>query len=480
MGAMAYPLEPGPEQMRAMGEAALGYLIEFVQSQDEAAASDVEGALEAARSVRTAPPAGPGSFDQLMDTVDLIAANSYNTTGPGFLPFIPGGGLYASALGDFLATGINRFVNMWGQAPVGAQIENNVIRWLCDLFGYGDDARGILTSGGSMANLSALVAARKAKLPEDFLSGTLYVSEQVHASNAKAAAIAGFPSANVRSVACTPELRMDVDALREMLAADRAAGRTPFLVVASAGTTNTGAIDPIARIADVATEQDLWLHVDAAYGGFFQLTERGRTAFAGIERADSITLDPHKGMFLPYGTGSLVVRDGALLREAHFVGAAYLQDFPPEDELPNFTEYSPELSRDFRGLRVWFPLVLHGVDAFREALDEKLDLARYLYEELSTIPELELPWEPELTVVPVPTARRFGRGRPPPARPDQRLQARGALEHGRGGPVHDPGVHPVAPDASRSHRGVCADRAPRRRRRVGALTAISGPSAFEV
>jgi aromatic-L-amino-acid decarboxylase len=400
MVAMPYPLEPGPEQMRAMGEAALGYLVEFVQSQDEAAASDVEGAIEAARSVRGAPPGGPGSFDQLMDTVDLIAANSYNTTGPGFLPFIPGGGLYASALGDFLATGINRFVNMWGQAPVGAQIEHNVVRWLCDLFGYGDDARGILTSGGSMANLSALVAARKAKLPEDFLSGTIYVSEQVHASNAKAASIAGFPSANVRSVACTPELRMDVDALLEMLATDRAAGRTPFFVIASAGTTNTGAIDPIAAIADVAAEHDLWLHVDAAYGGFFQLTDRGRAAFAGIERADSITLDPHKGMFLPYGTGSLVVREGARLREAHFVGAAYLQDFPPEDELPNFTEYSPELSRDFRGLRVWFPLVLHGVDAFREALDEKLDLARYLYEELSTIPELELPWEPELTVVP--------------------------------------------------------------------------------
>jgi aromatic-L-amino-acid decarboxylase len=400
MGPMPYPLEPGPEQMRAMGETALGYLVEFVQSQDEAAASDVEGAIEAAHSVRGAPPDGPGSFDQLMDTVDLIAANSYNTTGPGFLPFIPGGGLYASALGDFLATGINRFVNMWGQAPVGAQIEQNVVRWLCELFGYGDEARGILTSGGSMANLSALVAARKTKLPEDFLSGTLYVSEQVHASNAKAAAIAGFPSANVRSVPCTPELRMDVDALRERLESDRAAGRTPFFVVASAGTTNTGAIDPISAIADVAAEQDLWLHVDAAYGGFFQLTERGRRAFAGIERADSITLDPHKGMFLPYGTGSLVVRDGARLREAHFVGAAYLQDFPPEDELPNFTEYSPELSRDFRGLRVWFPLVLHGVDAFREALDEKLDLARYLYEELSTIPELELPWEPELTVVP--------------------------------------------------------------------------------
>ena len=218
------------------------------------------------------------------------------------------------------------------------------------------------------------------------------------------------------------------------------------------------------QIADVAAEQDLWLHVDAAYGGFFQLTERGRAAFAGIERADSITLDPHKGMFLPYGTGSLVVRDGARLREAHFVGAAYLQDFPPEDELPNFTEYSPELSRDFRGLRVWFPLVLHGVDAFRAALDEKLDLARYLYEELSTIPELELPWEPELTVVPF-------RLRDGSAEADRRLldlinaSKRVVLSSTVvRGPVHDPRVHPVATGriaiASRSARRSCAAPSP--------------------
>jgi aromatic-L-amino-acid decarboxylase len=206
--------------------------------------------------------------------------------------------------------------------------------------------------------------------------------------------------ANVRNVPVLPSLRVDPDAMWRMIAEDRATGLRPFLVVASAGTTNTGAIDPIDACAELCAAEGLWLHVDAAYGGFFQLTDRGRERFAGIERADSITLDPHKGMFLPYGTGGLVVREGRALRDAHFVGAAYLQDLAADAEIPNFTEYSAELSRDFRGLRVWFPLKLHGVSAFREALDEKLDLAQLLYEGLKAIPELELPWEPDLTVVP--------------------------------------------------------------------------------
>ncbi|MEA2550756.1 MAG: hypothetical protein QOE25_525, partial [Actinomycetota bacterium] len=143
----------------------------------------------------------------------------------------------------------------------------------------------------------------------------------------------------------------------------------------------------------------LWLHVDGAYGGFFRLTDRGRRWFAGISRADSVTLDPHKGLFLPYGTGALVVRDGNSLRDAHFEGAAYLQDLAPAGELPNYTEYSPELSREWRGLRVWMPLVLHGVGAFREALDEKLDLTRRLYDGLANEALLEIPWDPQLSVV---------------------------------------------------------------------------------
>jgi aromatic-L-amino-acid decarboxylase len=250
-----------------------------------------------------------------------------------------------------------------------------------------------------MANFSAIVAARRERLPEDFFSGTLYVSEQVHASVTKAAMLAGFPNRCIRTVPCTPRLRMDPARLADMVREDRASGRLPFLAIASAGTTNTGAVDPIADIADVCGAEGLWLHVDAAYGGFFQLTERGRERFDGIARADSITLDPHKGMFLPYGTGSLVVRDGRALRESHHRSAAYLQDLAGEEEVPNFSEYSPELSRDFRGLRVWFPLKLHGVEAFRDALDEKLDLAQVLDAGLRAISGIEVPWEPDLTVV---------------------------------------------------------------------------------
>jgi aromatic-L-amino-acid decarboxylase len=232
------------------------------------------------------------------------------------------------------------------------------------------------------------------------MDGTMYLSDHTHASVSKAAVLAGFPHRNLRAVPTAPDLAMDVQALAEMVQKDRADGLRPFLVVASAGTTNTGVVDPIRAVVQVAREEGLWVHVDGAYGGFFQLTERGRRLFDGIEASDSITLDPHKGMFLPYGTGSLLVRDRRQLREAHRVGAEYLQDLAAEADIPNFADYSPELSRDFRGLRVWLPLQLHGVGAFREALDEKLDLTRFLEGELRATPGFELPWRADLTVVP--------------------------------------------------------------------------------
>jgi aromatic-L-amino-acid/L-tryptophan decarboxylase len=395
------PLDSAPEDMRSMGEAAVGYLIDFIQGLGDAPATNAETGLELARTIAAAPSeTGDVAFDDLLATVADAAARTFEYSGPGYLAYIPGGGLYTSALGEFIAQGLNRYVGLWQASPAMVQIEENVTRWLCDLFSFPTSSQGLLTTGGSMANFSAVIAARQDRLGEDFLDGTYYVSEQVHASVMKAAKMAGFSARNFRALATDDDLRIDVEDLRRQVKTDREAGLRPFFVTASAGTTNTGAVDPIADIVALAHEEGLWVHVDGAYGGFFQLTDRGRTRFRGIEDADSVTLDPHKGLFLPYGTGALVVRDGETLRAAHHVSADYLQDLAPAGELPNYSEYSPELSREFRGLRVWMPLQLHGVRAFREALDEKLDLAAHLYEELAAMPELEVPWAPQLSTVP--------------------------------------------------------------------------------
>ena len=250
-----------------------------------------------------------------------------------------------------------------------------------------------------MANFTALVTARRERLPKDFLSGTLYASDQVHHSVIKAALLAGFPEENVREIPVDGYFRIGLDALRARITADRTLGLSPFFLVASAGTTNTGAIDDLEALADIARQERLWLHVDAAYGGFFMLTRRGQEAMRGMDRADSVTLDPHKALFLPYGTGSLLVRDGAALRRAHTVNADYMPPMQADPDLVDFCLYSPELSRDFRGLRVWLPIKLHGSGAFRRSLDEKLDLAGWVTGELRQIPGMEIVAAPQLSLV---------------------------------------------------------------------------------
>jgi aromatic-L-amino-acid decarboxylase len=396
-----HPLEPGRDVMETLGRAALEFSTDFIEARASAPASDVdESAWQLAKELLGTPPPESGrDFGDILDVIDAASAKAFDTTGPGYMAYIPGGGLYAAALASLLGAVTNRYVNIAAPAPAMVAIEASIVRWLCELFGLGEESQGILTSGGSMANFSAVVAARAHHLGEHFLDGKLYVTEHTHQSVAKAAMLAGFPRDAIRAVACKSDLTMDPDALVDAVAADRASGRCPFLVVASAGTVDTGVVDPIGALLDVVRTEDLWLHVDAAYGGFFQLTERGRALFAGIERADSITLDPHKGMFLPYGTGCLLVRNGDLLRRSHQVEAHYLQDLADDPDIPNFADYSPELSRDFRGLRVWLPLHLHGVGAFRAALNEKLDLARIVYEGLSAEDALEVPWDPPLSIV---------------------------------------------------------------------------------
>jgi len=298
-----------------------------------------------------------------------------------------------------MASSVNRYTSIWLPAPGLAQIEAIVVRWLCEIVGYPEDALGLLTTGGSMANFTAVFTARRELLPDNFLSGTIYVSDQVHHSIQKAAMLAGFPPSSVRQIGSDGDYRMRLDDLEQRVLADRAEGLAPFMVVGSAGTVNTGAVDDLAGLADFAENFGLWFHVDAAYGGFFALTERGRETLTGLERSDSMSLDPHKGLFLPYGSGSLLVRDRDALARAHATDADYLPTMRDDPDFVDFSEISPELSRDHRGLRVWLPIKMHGIDVFRRQLDEKLDLTHWVTERLRETPGIEIVAEPQLSLV---------------------------------------------------------------------------------
>ena len=375
-------------------------IIEHVDSLPGQAASYEGGGAEVARAhaEARAPEAGR-PLSELLDEVFELVPTSFNAAGPGYLAYIPGGGLVHSAVADLVADAVNRFTGVWLAAPGLVQLEVNVLRWLCDMVGYPEGSLGFLSSGGSLANFTAIVTARSERLGEDFQRGTLYASDQTHHSVAKAARLAGIPRDNVVTVPSDERFRIRVDRLAELISADRERGRQPFLLVASAGTTNSGAVDDLEAMADLAEREDLWLHIDAAYGGFFMLTERGRRTLAGLERADSVTLDPHKGMFVPYGSGCLLVRDGDTLRRAHSIDADYMPTLQEDADLVDFCQISPELSRDYRGLRLWLPLKMHGFGPFREALDEKLDLAEWACDRLREIPEVEIVAEPQLSVV---------------------------------------------------------------------------------
>ena len=411
MSETSHPLEPSPDAMRAMLAAASERVIEHVASLPDRPASYASDGKAEARALAEPLPATGADFDELLTTLfEDAVPTSFNTAGPGYLAYIPGGGLFPSAIADLIANAVNRYVGVWVAAPALVQLELNVVRWFCEIVGYGAGSGGILTSGGSLANLTAIVTARRERLPEAFWHGTIYTSDQTHHSVRKAAVLAGFPEANVREIASDDRQRMRTDVLAARVTEDRAAGLEPFLVVASAGTTNTGAVDPLEDIADFADLERLWMHVDGAYGAFFMLTARGRTAMRGIERADSITLDPHKGLFLPYGTGSLLVRDEQALRRAHATFADYMPVMQHDADFVDFCDLSAELSRDFRGLRAWLPIKLFGIDAFRDALDEKLDLARWATERLREIDGVEIVCEPELSLVSFRVQPRDGTG----------------------------------------------------------------------
>jgi glutamate/tyrosine decarboxylase-like PLP-dependent enzyme len=325
-----------------------------------------------------------GSVDEIRQKIE---PGGLDPASGGHLAYIPGGGLLPSALGDYLADVTNRYSGV-GYGGAGAtRMEDDLVRWLCDLVGYDEQARGSLLSGGSIATLSAMAAAKQAfdVQPEDLRKLCIYLSEQTHHCVQKSMRLTGLEYCNYSKTKLNEAFEIDTKHLREQIRLDKEKGLKPFLLIANAGTTDTGAIDPIEEMAEIAREESMWLHVDAAYGGCFLLVNQLRSRMAGINQADSVVLDPHKGMFLPYGTGAVLVKEGRHLQNAHRYKAAYLQDAAPAEDLPDPAELSPELTRPFRGLRMWLPMQLFGLKAFRAALEEKHLLCVHFFDRIKAL-----------------------------------------------------------------------------------------------
>lgn len=342
---------------------------------------------------------GKHSLHQLLSQYQAeVAENGINAASPKHLGYIPGGGVFASALADFIVAVTNPFSSAYYASPGAAAMENEVVKWLKSVFLFPDSAVGCLTSGGSVSTLIALTAARdKFKIKNDkIFSSVVYLSQQVHHSTQKALRIIGLEDVIVRYVPIDEQHRIVPGALNEQIEKDTADGLNPFLIIATAGTTDTGTVDPLHDIADVAMNHKLWFHVDAAYGGFFILTSK-KDLFKGIERTDSLIIDPHKSLFLPYGVGAVLVKDSDAVLHSHYYTANYMQDGHNEELLKSPANISPELTKHFRGFRVWLPLQLHGIEPFISCLEEKLLLVQYFRLKLSEMGFCVGP-EPDLSV----------------------------------------------------------------------------------
>ena len=335
-------------------------------------------------------------LEVLKENVDSIGLNPASG---GHLGYIPGGGIYSTALGDYLAAVTNRYAGIFYGGPGAVRIENQLIRWMNGLIGYPEGSLGNLTSGGSIANLIAIVTARDKKKirARDVENAVIYLTEQVHHCVQKAIRIAGLDEAIIRYIPMDEYYRMSAEALKKQVRLDRNSGLKPFLVVGSAGTTDTGAMDPLDAIADISEANDMWFHVDAAYGGFFILVNSLKEKFKGVERSDSLAIDPHKGLFLSYGLGAILIKDVKAQFESHYYRASYMQDTLGVNEELNPADLSPELTKHFRGLRLWLSLHLFGLNPFKDCLEEKYLLCQYFYEEIQKI-GFEVGPQPELSV----------------------------------------------------------------------------------
>lgn len=388
------PLELDHETMRRMGREVADAVAAHLASLRAQPAYTTLGGAQARELLDPAPPVEATPFGEVLkEFTERIAPHHAREPHPRFLGYIPSCPTYPAIMGDWLATGFNFFAGVWSVAAGPNEVELTVLEWFRRWMEMPEGTRGLLTSGGSAATVTAVVAARHRALGDDAEGiGRLsaYCSDQAHSSFTKAAWIAGIPRGNIRAVPSDREFRMRPDALRAAMLADERAGLTPFIVCATAGATNTGAVDPLHAVADIAAERRAWLHTDAAYAGFGVLTERGRRLLDGIGRSDSLTLDPHKWLYVPFECGCLLARDPGALTDAFSVQPEYLRDVQARDSEVNFSDYGEQLTRYSRALKVWFSVRYFGTAAIAAAQDRAMSLAELAESIVAATPELEV------------------------------------------------------------------------------------------
>ncbi len=332
-----------------------------------------------ARLAESIPHSGDSPQNVLRFVKENVLPFTDLLTHPNFYAFAPSPNNFISAMSDSIATAFNIFTGGWITSPGGAEVEIVTVNWLLELVGFPvKEGGGIFTSGGSMANLTGLTTARKMKCGEDFEEAILYMSTQTHSSNYRAAKIIGFKEDHIKMIPVDDDFKIDLKALNEQIAKDKKNGKNPFCILATAGTTNTGAIDPFLELSKICKEENMWLHVDGAYGGAAIISEKGRKALKGLELADSLTIDPHKWLFQPYEIGCILVKDHRHLSGTFSENPEYLRDVKGNADEINFYDHGVQLTRRCRGLKLYMSLKTFGIDSFSAAVSHGIDLAEYL------------------------------------------------------------------------------------------------------
>lgn len=385
------------EDVRRLGYRIVDALVEQYQGARPEAPAQSASLAEFLDRVAEPPPATPADPDATLDTAFAALREFMNHTDhPRFFSRVPGPSSAPGALGDMLTAALNGAAMSESGHAGPTALEIVVLRWLAELLGMPEETEGVLVNGGSLSSLTAFAVARHAMLGEHDSSATVYLSDQSHSSMARGLRILGFTPNRIRTVRSDGQLRLPIDALLEAIAADREAGLRPFMVVATAGTTNSGAVDPMHAIADLTASEGMWMHVDGAYGAPAALTERGRRLLDGMERADSLTVDPHKWLFAPYEIGVLLVRRPGLLESTFSVNPEYLRD---SGGGMHFRNRSPQLSRTARGVKLWMVFKLFGVERIRMAIDRGITLAEIAEQELRNSDDWKIVTPAQLAVV---------------------------------------------------------------------------------